>query len=92
MEGVNGDHSQLSGPSVAHGACGLRPKGCIMRNDHEIAWHRSTRCGNGACVEVARLDDRYLIRDAKDPEAGPLVFTTTQWRAFTDRLRAGAFG
>jgi hypothetical protein len=62
-----------------------------MRNGHELVWRRSTRCGNSSCVEVAKIDDRYLIRDAKDLAAGPLVFTSTQWHAFTTGLRSGTF-
>jgi hypothetical protein len=83
--------SQHPGPSVAHEICGLRPKGCTMRNGHEPVWHRSTRCGSSACVEVAKLDDRYLVRDAKDLGTRPLVFTATGWHAFTAGLRAGTF-
>jgi hypothetical protein len=62
-----------------------------MRNGPELVWHRSTRCGSNACVEVARLADRYLIRDAKDPGTEPLAFTAAQWRAFTAGLRSGTF-
>jgi len=54
-------------------------------------WKKSSRCASATCVEVARIDDRYLIRDSKNPEAAPLSFTTEEWSAFVAGVRAGEF-
>lgn len=37
----------------------------------DLAWRRSSYCGNGACVEVAYTDnDQYVVRDGKHPDGG----------------------
>ncbi|MEV4703648.1 DUF397 domain-containing protein [Actinoplanes sp. NPDC049316] len=54
-------------------------------------WHRSSRCSNGTCVEVARAGGDYLIRDSKQPEAEPLRFSADEWHAFCDAVRSGEF-
>jgi uncharacterized protein DUF397 len=48
-------------------------------------WRRG--CGNGACVEVAKVDDRYLLRDSKDPDAAVLSFSQSEWDAFTRAVK-----
>jgi hypothetical protein len=54
-------------------------------------WHASTQCANGTCVEVAFGEDGVALRDGKD-RAGPiLVFSSREWQAFTDGVRAGEF-
>jgi hypothetical protein len=54
-------------------------------------WKKSSRCASATCVEVAKLDDRYLIRDSKNPDVSPLSFTTDEWSAFVAGVRAGEF-
>jgi len=54
-------------------------------------WRKSTRCGNSACVEVAKVDDRILVRDSKDPEGRVLSFTEQEWKAFAQGVVAGDF-
>ena len=59
-------------------------------------WRQSTRSGNGGnCVEVATnlLDTQgvVFVRDSKNPEAGSLAFTPTEWAAFIGGTRAGEF-
>lgn len=57
-----------------------------------FSWERSSRCaGNGSCVEVARLPNgEVAIRDGKKAAASPvLLFTRTEWDAFTAGIRAG---
>lgn len=48
-------------------------------------WFKSSRSeSNGQCVEVAFLDDNLTaIRDSKSPTGPALVFTPTEWDAFT---------
>ncbi len=57
----------------------------------EPRWRRSGRCANGACIEVAKVGDRYLLRDSKNPEAAPLSFSAPEWTAFVAGVEAGDF-
>ena len=54
-------------------------------------WQRSTRCSGGTCVEVAKVADKYLIRDSKRPDAAALSFTEDEWNAFVEGINAGDF-
>ena len=56
-------------------------------------WRKSTFSNNtGACVEVADLvGDGRALRDSKDPTGPALMFTATEWVAFTAGVRAGDF-
>ncbi|MGH3943943.1 MAG: DUF397 domain-containing protein [Pseudonocardiaceae bacterium] len=64
-----------------------------MRDDLSPAvWRKSTRSNNtGACVEVADLDTHRAVRDSKDPTGPALMFTATEWVAFTAGVRTGEF-
>jgi hypothetical protein len=48
-------------------------------------------CGSGACVEVTKVDESYLVRDSKDPDGPTLAFTSVEWEAFVHGVQAGAF-
>jgi hypothetical protein len=55
-------------------------------------WRRATRCATGSCVEVAKIgDNRYLIRDSKNPHTPPLEFTAEEWVAFVGGVADGDF-
>lgn len=56
-------------------------------------WRKSScSSGNAACVEVADLDSGgRAVRDSKDPTGPALMFTATEWVAFTAGVRAGEF-
>ena len=54
-------------------------------------WQKSTRCGNAACVEVAKVDGGYLVRDSKNPTGAVLSFTEQEWTAFVEGVEAGEF-
>jgi len=58
---------------------------------NSVKWQKSTRCGSNACVEVAKVDNEYLVRDSKNPEAAPLTFTADEWTAFVEGVSAGEF-
>ena len=62
-----------------------------MREINNIAWRKSSRCASNACVEVARVDGQYLVRDSKNPQAAALSFTEAEWVAFTEGVAAGEF-
>ena len=58
---------------------------------NSVKWHKSTRCGSNACVEVAKVNDEYLVRDSKNPEVAPLSFTADEWSAFVEGVAGGEF-
>lgn len=66
-------------------------EGYEVRQNNKITWRKSTRCGSSACVEVAKVDGEYLIRDSKNPELAALTFTEAEWAAFTEGVVAGDF-
>jgi hypothetical protein len=62
-----------------------------MEENNAPAWRKSSRCGTSTCVEVAKVDDQYLVRDSKNPEAPALSFTQAEWNAFVEGVAAGEF-
>lgn len=58
-----------------------------------VTWRKSTRSSAGDnCVEVSLAPDGSVgVRDSKNREGGILVFTPTEWLAFTDGVRYGEF-
>ena len=64
------------------------------RNLTGAQWRKSSYSnGNGGnCVEVANLDSGgRVVRDSKNPNGSALMFTGTEWAAFTAGIRAGEF-
>lgn len=62
-----------------------------MMHDVTPQWVKSSRCSTGACVEVAKVADQYLVRDSKTPDAPALTFTQDEWTAFVEGVTAGEF-
>ncbi|MQY21737.1 DUF397 domain-containing protein [Nocardia macrotermitis] len=56
-------------------------------------WFKSSRSLSGKeCVEVAHLDEGMVgVRDSKNPTGPALLFTLSDWDAFTNRLTKGSF-
>ncbi|MFE7796835.1 DUF397 domain-containing protein [Nocardia sp. NPDC057440] len=56
-------------------------------------WFKSSRSAAQAdCVEVAFLEDGVVgLRDSKNPTGPALVFTPTEWDAFTAGVQDGKF-
>lgn len=54
-------------------------------------WRRGKSCSASSCVEVAKVADRYLIRDSKDPDAAPLSFSAGEWAAFVRGVKGDEF-
>ncbi|GAA4938975.1 DUF397 domain-containing protein [Actinoplanes utahensis] len=52
--------------------------------DTTTGWQRSTFCSTGACVEVAVDGAAVALRDSKNPEQAPLVFTLSEWDGFQE--------
>ncbi|MBV7669046.1 DUF397 domain-containing protein [Streptomyces halstedii] len=55
---------------------------------------KSTASGQqGDCVEVAPLSDGgRAVRDSKDRHGPHLLFSPTQWAAFTDSVKTDSHG
>ncbi|MGW5517040.1 DUF397 domain-containing protein [Nocardia africana] len=64
-----------------------------MSNDLSGAkWFKSSRSGASKdCVEVAFLEDAVGVRDSKNPTGPALIFTPSEWSAFTAGVEAGKF-
>ncbi|MFC0033441.1 DUF397 domain-containing protein [Micromonospora chaiyaphumensis] len=53
-------------------------------------WRKSSRSGQGECIEVAdNLPDVVGVRDSKDPAGPALIFTPQTWRAFVAFAKRG---
>ncbi|MFC7529499.1 DUF397 domain-containing protein [Actinoplanes sp. GCM10030250] len=64
----------------------------MIKPTEQPHWRRSGQCASGACVEVARVGDQFLIRDSKRPGFAQLSFTRAEWDAFVAGVKAGDFG
>jgi hypothetical protein len=55
-------------------------------------WHKSTRSGTDACVEVRADGDAVLVRDTKAQGKGAVLeFTNDEWTAFIGGVKDGEF-
>jgi hypothetical protein len=52
-------------------------------------WHKSTYSNGsgGNCVEAAPLRGGHALRDSKNPTGPVLLFSASQWQAFTQEVR-----
>ncbi|OKI57858.1 DUF397 domain-containing protein [Micromonospora sp. CB01531] len=51
-------------------------------------WRKSSRSGNGECVEVAdNVPGVVGVRDSKDPTGPVLAFDPRTWRAFVEHVK-----
>jgi hypothetical protein len=55
------------------------------------AWRRSSRCGGGACLELAASDGAVHARDAKDQAGASLGFSSAAWQQFVAGVKRGQF-
>jgi Domain of unknown function (DUF397) len=63
----------------------------VEQNHSRVEWRKSRYCGSGACVEVAKVDGHYLMRDSGIDQSPVLRFTEAEWTTFLLGLRAGDF-
>lgn len=56
-------------------------------------WFKSNHCGAGKdCAEIAHLAQGCVgVRDSKNPTGPALLFTPTEWDAFTTGIQNGEF-
>ncbi|APA94817.1 DUF397 domain-containing protein [Nocardia seriolae] len=68
----------------------LSGTGTQLRNAH---FRKSTKSGNGPdCVEVAFLPNGTVaVRHSKAKDGHVLLYTPTEWSAFTAGVRSGEF-
>jgi len=63
----------------------------MHEDDTQLSWVKSDYCGTGACVEVARSAQSYVLRSSKNPQGSTLAFDQSEWDAFVAGVRAGNF-
>ena len=61
----------------------------MTKPTNQPEWQRS--CASSSCVEVAKVADRFLIRDSKKPDVEPLSFTEDEWAAFVRGVKDDVF-
>lgn len=55
-------------------------------------WLRAGTAGAGSSVEVAMLPEGHVaLRDGKNPDGPVLIFTPSEWEAFTAGVHDGEF-
>jgi Domain of unknown function (DUF397) len=53
-------------------------------------WRKSSRSHDqGACVEIAPVDNLIVVRDSKDPYGPRIAFDREQWRVLAGRIVSG---
>jgi hypothetical protein len=56
----------------------------------DIAWRKASRSvGQGACVEVASLQEHTAIRDSKNSSGLALTFGDGEWSVFLKSVKCG---
>ncbi|MBW8485539.1 DUF397 domain-containing protein [Actinomadura parmotrematis] len=59
----------------------------------KITWRKSSYSGGAndeLCVELGAIDSGIGVRDSKDPAAGHLVLSSSQFADLLDHVRRGA--
>jgi hypothetical protein len=51
----------------------------------------STSIGANACIEVAKRGELIMLRDSKNPNEPPFIFTIPELAAFVDAAKNGEF-
>ena len=56
-----------------------------------LEWRRGSKCDNGQCVEIAKLDAVIMIRDSAEPGNASLTVSRDVWQDFVSMVQAGVF-
>lgn len=62
----------------------------MTQRTEEVRWRRATRCSSGTCAEVAKVGDRYLMRNSTTPDV-VVSLDEAEWAAFTAGVKADEF-
>jgi hypothetical protein len=86
-------HGEMLHLSLILGMNKIREYRMAMTSDvGKLVWCKAqSSMGNGACLEVAHMDDMVAVRDSKDPHGAILAYSSTEWRAFLHRAKKGEF-
>lgn len=58
----------------------------------DVNWRKAARsAGNGACVEVASVNPRVLVRDSRDQNGPAMRYSGSAWQAFLTAAKRGRF-
>jgi Domain of unknown function (DUF397) len=57
----------------------------------KVEWRQSSRCESGQCIQVARIDGNFVMRNSSDPDGPRLTFSKADWQSGqciqADRIR-----
>lgn len=69
------------------------PSGIALSALGDVKWRKSSHSNSqGNCVEFGALPDgTFAIHDSKNPQAGALVYTHAEIRAFVAGVKDGEF-
>ena len=56
-----------------------------------LDWRRSRACEGGACIMVARDDDKIVFGNTTDPEGPVYSYTAAEWQQFIIGVKQGDF-
>jgi Domain of unknown function (DUF397) len=56
----------------------------------EAAWRRGKQCNGGACIEVALLGEKVMVRSSQAPDTSFQV-TCGEWEEFVAGIKDGDF-
>lgn len=58
----------------------------------QLIWIKAAASlSDGACVELAKAGDLIALRDSKNPDMPPLMYTRAEIAAFLDGAKNGEF-
>jgi hypothetical protein len=61
-----------------------------VRPAGELAWRRGKKCNGGACVEVALLNGKVIVRSSQDPDTTFQV-SCGEWEDFVAGIKEDDF-
>jgi Domain of unknown function (DUF397) len=64
---------------------------CADCNCVEVSYQKSSSCTRGDCVEVGHGEDKFFVRDSKNPNGPVLEFSRDEWDAFLAGVRNSEF-
>jgi predicted secreted Zn-dependent protease len=56
-----------------------------------LDWRRSRACEGGACIMVARDEERVVFGNTTEPDGPTYSYTAAEWRQFVIGVKQGDF-